>query len=184
LIVAVSERFGAQGDFPRAYVIAHEIGHHVQHLLGTSDRVRAKGSDEGANSAAVRLELQADCFAGVWAHSTGSRKLLEQGDIDESLRAASAIGDDRLQRNATGTVTPETWSHGHPRKEHGGFAKATRTGAWKRAIRLAQQHFRSDGELHREAPQLRHPLSVLSFIMLKERSLRLIDGGLRVRNTL
>ncbi|HEU4409795.1 MAG TPA: neutral zinc metallopeptidase [Polyangiaceae bacterium] len=109
----LSGRFGARGDFAQAYVLAHEVGHHVQHLLGTTDRVsRARGDQRGETSASVRLELQADCYAGVWAHSTGQRNLLESGDIDEALGAASAIGDDRLQRQSTGTVTPETWTHG------------------------------------------------------------------------
>jgi predicted metalloprotease len=109
----LSGRFGAKGDFAQAYVLAHEVGHHVQNLLGTNDRVgRARGDQQGANSAAVRLELQADCYAGVWAHSTGQRKLLESGDVEEALGAATAIGDDRLQRQSGGTVSPETWTHG------------------------------------------------------------------------
>lgn len=109
----LSGRFGAKGDFAQAYVLAHEVGHHVQHLLGTSDKVtRARGDQQGASSASVRLELQADCYAGVWAKSTEQRKLLEAGDIDEALGAATAIGDDRLQRQSGGTVSPETWTHG------------------------------------------------------------------------
>lgn len=109
----LSGRFGAKGDFAQAYVLAHEVGHHVQRLLGTSDRVtRARGDQQGESSASVRLELQADCYAGVWAHSTEQRKLLEAGDIDEALGAATAIGDDRLQRQSGGSVTPETWTHG------------------------------------------------------------------------
>jgi predicted metalloprotease len=106
-------RLGARGDFAEAYVIAHEIGHHVQKLLGTSDRLHeARGSEKGAGGASVRLELQADCFAGIWGHSTAQRDLLEKGDLDEALGAASAIGDDRLQRQARGTVNPEKWTHG------------------------------------------------------------------------
>lgn len=110
----LEERFGAPGDFAQAYVIAHEIGHHVQKLLGTSDRVHAASSREqgGAQGLSVRLELQADCYAGIWAHSTERRDILEKGDIEEALRAAAAIGDDRLQRQSTGTVHPETWTHG------------------------------------------------------------------------
>ncbi|AKT41563.1 KPN_02809 family neutral zinc metallopeptidase [Chondromyces crocatus] len=110
----LSKRFGARGDFAQAYVIAHEIGHHVQHLMGTNDRVRsaARGQQEGASGLAVRLELQADCYAGVWAHSTGQRDLLEAGDVDEALGAAAAIGDDRLQRESGGAVQPESWTHG------------------------------------------------------------------------
>lgn len=107
----LKQRFGAPGDFAQAYVIAHEIGHHVQHLLGFDRKVSARDR-AGQNSAAVRLELQADCFAGIWAHDTAQRDLLETGDVEEALRAAAAIGDDRLQRQSTGNVTPETWTHG------------------------------------------------------------------------
>jgi predicted metalloprotease len=91
-------------------VVAHEIGHHIQKLLGVTDRrsVTARGATGGS----VRLELQADCYAGIWAHSTGERNLLEAGDIDSALGAAAAVGDDRLQRMATGTVSPESWTHG------------------------------------------------------------------------
>ena len=107
-------RFGAPGDFAQAYVLAHEIGHHVQNLLGISDRTRAgqRQRPDSASALSVRLELQADCFAGIWAHSTKERHLLEAGDIEEALGAAAAIGDDRLQKQATGTVHPETWTHG------------------------------------------------------------------------
>jgi predicted metalloprotease len=110
----LKQRFGAPGDFAQAYVIAHEVGHHVQNLLGTSARVQEAPSDqqEGANGLSVRLELQADCYAGVWGRATEQRKILEAGDIEEALRAASAIGDDRLQKQASGTVTPETFTHG------------------------------------------------------------------------
>jgi uncharacterized protein len=110
----LKRRFGAPGDFAQAYVIAHEIGHHVQHVLGLTDRVHnaAPAQRQGEDSASVRLELQADCLAGVWARSTRERDLLEQGDIDEALAAAAAIGDDRLQQQNTGTVSPESWTHG------------------------------------------------------------------------
>src|SRR5205085_4770617 len=102
----LEQRFHARGDFAQAYVIAHEIGHHVQTLMGTSDRVhRARRSaQEGAGGLSVRLELQADCYAGIWGHSTSHRDILESGDVDEALGAASAIGDDRLQKQSTGTV--------------------------------------------------------------------------------
>jgi predicted metalloprotease len=103
------QRFGAPGDFAQAYVITHEIGHHVQHLLGAFDK---HPSREGAEGNSVRMELQADCYAGLWAHSTQKRNLLEQGDIDEALRAASAIGDDQLQRQSSGEVVPESFTHG------------------------------------------------------------------------
>jgi hypothetical protein len=110
----LAQRFGAKGDFAQAYVLAHEIGHHVQKLLGATAMVKSfrRNQREGEAGANVRLELQADCFAGVWAHSTEKRGLLEAGDIDEALKAAAAVGDDRLQRRATGHVAPETFTHG------------------------------------------------------------------------
>ena len=110
----LKNRFGASGDFAEAYVIAHELGHHVQNLLGISGKVEREqrsNSDE-ANALSVRLELQADCLAGVWGHSTQQRNILEAGDVDEALNAASAVGDDRIQKQATGRVNPETWTHG------------------------------------------------------------------------
>lgn len=106
----LAQRFGARGDFAQAYVMAHEIGHHVQHILGDGSRRGAR--DEGESGGSVRVELQADCYAGVWAKSTQTRHLLEPGDLDEALRAASAIGDDRLQRQGQGRVQPESWTHG------------------------------------------------------------------------
>ncbi len=108
----LQKKLGAEGDFAAAYVIAHEIGHHVQKLLGTSERVRAAGRDEGATSNSVRLELQADCYAGVWGHFAQTKGMLEAGDAEEALGAANAIGDDTLQRRGRGRVTPETFSHG------------------------------------------------------------------------
>jgi uncharacterized protein len=108
------DRFGAPGDFAQAYVIAHEFGHHVQNVLGISDDVR-RGQQEHpdeANELSVRLELQADCLAGVWARSAYQEGLLESGDLEEGLAAASAIGDDRIQRQAGRRVDPETWTHG------------------------------------------------------------------------
>jgi predicted metalloprotease len=108
-------RLGAPGDFAQAYVIAHEVGHHVQNLLGTMDQVnqmRSRGGTE-ANAMSVRLELQADCYAGLWAHHAERAKpMLESGDVEEALGAASAIGDDRLQRQTQGTVVPESFTHG------------------------------------------------------------------------
>ena len=110
------ERFNAPGDFAEAYVIAHEVGHHVQNLLGTADRVREsqeRGSATEANRQSVRLELQADCFAGVWANRADRQsQIIEAGDVDEALTAASAIGDDRLQRQTQGHVTPDSFTHG------------------------------------------------------------------------
>ena len=110
----LSDRFGAPGDFAQAYVIAHEFGHHVQNVVGTSDRVQQaqRSKREDANELSVRLELQADCFAGVWGHSAAQRDLLEPGDLEEGLAAAAAVGDDRIQREATGRTNPETWTHG------------------------------------------------------------------------
>ena len=110
----LSQRFGAPGDFAQAYVLAHEVGHHVQKLLGVSDQVtdmqRRAGSQEEANALSVRLELQADCFAGVYAHH--NQQYLEPGDVEEGLRAAAAIGDDRIQKQSQGYVAPESWTHG------------------------------------------------------------------------
>ena len=113
---ALRERLGAPGDFAQAYVIAHEVGHHVQNLLGTMERVhqmRSGGDQAAANQMSVRLELQADCYAGLWAHHQERTKpILETGDVEEALGAASAIGDDRLQRQSQGTVVPESFTHG------------------------------------------------------------------------
>ncbi|MCD6735158.1 MAG: zinc metallopeptidase [Burkholderiaceae bacterium] len=110
------ERLGAPGDFAQAYVVAHEVGHHVQNLLGTMeqmDRARRRVSEQQYNALSVRLELQADCFAGVWANrSQQARNWLEDGDIEEGIGAASAVGDDRLQKQSQGVVTPETFTHG------------------------------------------------------------------------
>ncbi len=126
----LSGKLGARGDFAQAYVIAHEIGHHVQNLLGTSDRVqKLRGAEQkGATGVSVRLELQADCFAGIWAHSTSQRDLLEQGDIEEALGAAAAIGDDRLQRQSRGTVNPETWTHGSSEQRSRWFPRGYKDG--------------------------------------------------------
>lgn len=109
----LESRFGAPGDFAQAYVLAHEVGHHVQTLLGTSDEARramSRTSRAQANRISVRLELQADCYAGVWAHH--AQGLLDPGDIDEGLAAAGAVGDDRLQRQAQGRVMPDSFTHG------------------------------------------------------------------------
>jgi predicted metalloprotease len=112
----LSTRFGAPGDFAEAYVVAHEVGHHVQNLLGTAAKVhdlQQRVSKVEANALSVRMELQADCYAGVWAKNAAqSRQLLEAGDVEEGLNAASAIGDDRLQRQAQGYVVPDAFTHG------------------------------------------------------------------------
>ena len=111
------ERFHAPGEFAQAYVIAHEVGHHVQNLLGTAQRVhearRRAASEAQANALSVRMELQADCYAGVWASRTdAARGILEPGEMEQALVAAAAIGDDRLQRQSQGTVVPESFTHG------------------------------------------------------------------------
>lgn len=110
----LERRFGAPGKFAQAYVLAHELGHHVQNLLGIERKVRnLQGQNPGSgNALSVRLELQADCFAGVWAKSTQQRNLLESGDVESALGAAAAVGDDRLQRASGGRVSPETFTHG------------------------------------------------------------------------
>jgi predicted metalloprotease len=112
----LSNRFGAPGDFAQAYVIAHEVGHHVQKVLGIEeqvDKARASMTETQANALSVRVELQADCLAGVWAnHANQEKGLIESGDIDEALQAASAVGDDTLQKEATGRVMPDSFTHG------------------------------------------------------------------------
>ena len=107
-------RFGAPGDFAQAYVLTHELGHHVQHLLGTDERVRRaqQANPDQANALSVHLELQADCYAGIWAHATQQEQMLETGDVEEALNAAAAVGDDRIQRAATGRVNADSFTHG------------------------------------------------------------------------
>jgi predicted metalloprotease len=108
------QRFGASGDFAQAYVLAHEIGHHVQKVLGIEEKVHQamENDPQRAKQYSVRLELQADCYAGIWAHSTQQRNVLEAGDVEEGLRAAAAVGDDRLQRMAGKRVNPDSFTHG------------------------------------------------------------------------
>ncbi len=110
----LSTRFGAKGDFAQAYVLAHEIGHHVQHLLGTDAQVRSRqeSNPDAANELSVRMELQADCYAGVWGHDAASRGKLEAGDVEEALGAASAVGDDRIQQQTQGRVNVDAFTHG------------------------------------------------------------------------
>jgi uncharacterized protein len=107
-------RFGAPGDFAQAYVLAHEVGHHVQNVLGIEREMRrAQQRNPGAaNELSVRMELQADCFAGIWGHSTAQRDILDPGDVEEGLNAAAAIGDDRIQKQSTGRISPESFTHG------------------------------------------------------------------------
>jgi predicted metalloprotease len=111
----LAQRFGAPGEFAQAYVVAHEVGHHIQTLLGTSARVqqaRSRVSEAEGNQLSVRQELQADCYAGVWGHHAARQNWLEEGDVEDGLRAAAAIGDDRLQRQSQGYVVPESFTHG------------------------------------------------------------------------
>jgi len=126
------QRLGAPGDFARAYVIAHEVGHHVQHQLGVTDKVdaaRQRGGQVQANALLVRLELQADCFAGVWTHHSQKGKgWLEQGDLEEAMNAASQIGDDTLQRRTQGTVVPESFTHGTSEQRVSWFKRGQQSG--------------------------------------------------------
>jgi predicted metalloprotease len=128
----LQDRFHAPGEFAQAYVIAHEIGHHVQNLLGISDKVHSmqQGADKvTANNLSVRLELQADCLAGIWAyHADRSRNIVEAGDIEAALRAASSIGDDRIQRQAQGYVVPESFTHGSSEQRVRWFKQGIETG--------------------------------------------------------
>jgi len=128
----LERRFGAPGDFAQAYVIAHEVGHHVQNLLGIStevqNRQRAAPSQADANALSVALELQADCLAGVWGHHAQRGGLLEPGDLEEGMAAAAAIGDDRLQRQAGGRVAPESFTHGSSEQRVAWFARGYRSG--------------------------------------------------------
>jgi predicted metalloprotease len=126
----LAQRFGAEGDFAQAYVLAHEIGHHVQTLVGTEQQVRQLQGDNPAqrNELSVRMELQADCYAGIWGHSTARRELLEQGDVEEALGAAAAIGDDRIQRMSRGRVSPESFTHGSSADRVAWFRRGLQTG--------------------------------------------------------
>jgi len=125
-------QLGAPGDFAQAYVVAHEVGHHVQHLMGITDKIdamRDRVSEAQGNALSVRLELQADCFAGVWAyHAQQAKNWLEQGDLEEALNAASQIGDDTLQRNAGGRIRPESFTHGTSQQRMTWFKRGLQTG--------------------------------------------------------
>ncbi len=131
----LKSRLGAPGDFAQAYVIAHEVGHHVQKLLGISDRMdqqRARASEAQANALSVRLELQADCFAGVWAfHAQNARQILEQGDVEEAMNAAAKIGDDALQSAGGGAVVPESFTHGTSAQRQRWFSTGLKSGSVK-----------------------------------------------------
>ena len=127
----LERRLGAPGDFAQAYVVAHEVGHHLQHLLGTMDRVdsaRGRMSEEQNNQLSIRLELQADFLAGVWAHYAQKKGVVEPGDIEEALGAASAVGDDRLQRQSQGYVVPDSFTHGTSEQRIRWFRKGLETG--------------------------------------------------------
>lgn len=123
-------RFGASGEFAQAYVIAHELGHHVQKILGIESKVRAaqQQNPQMANQLSVRLELQADCYAGVWGHSTEQRNILEQGDVESGLNAAAAVGDDHIQKMTRGEVMPEKFTHGTSAQRVQWFQQGLTTG--------------------------------------------------------
>jgi hypothetical protein len=139
----LSSRFGAPGDFAQAYVVAHEVGHHVQYLMGIAKQVneaQQRMSKADANALSVRMELQADCFAGVWAKNAAqSRQLLEAGDVDEGLRAASAIGDDRLQKQAQGYVVPDAFTHGSSEQRVRWFRRGLESGTLEACDTFAAQ---------------------------------------------
>jgi len=126
----LKNRFGASGEFAQAYVIAHELGHHVQKILGTESKVRMaqQRNPQQANDLSVRLELQADCYAGVWGNSTEKRNILEEGDVESGLHAAAAVGDDRIQKMTTGEVMPEKFTHGTSAQRVKWFKQGLTTG--------------------------------------------------------
>jgi uncharacterized protein len=136
----LKQRFGVPGEFAQAYVIAHEIGHHVQKLTGIEQKARAaqQRNPGAANQISIALELQADCFAGVWGHSTDQRKLLDPGEVKEGLNAAAAVGDDRLQRMSTGRVNPETFTHGSSQQRMEWFQRGFSTGDMNQCNTFAQ----------------------------------------------
>ncbi len=125
------DRFGAPGEFAQAYVLAHELGHHVQKLLGTESKVQtlSRGDPSRANPLSVRLELQADCYAGIWGHATEQRKIIDDADVAAGLRAAAAVGDDRIQRMTTGHVSPESFTHGSSAQRTEWFRRGLQGGA-------------------------------------------------------
>jgi len=128
----LKERFNAPGDFAQAYVIAHEVGHHVQNQLGIMQKVqemRSRVDEVRANDLSVRTELQADCFAGLWAHHANkARQIIESGDIEEALNAASSIGDDRIQKQTQGHVVPDSFTHGSSEQRVRWFRRGLETG--------------------------------------------------------
>jgi hypothetical protein len=136
----LKQRFGAPGEFAQAYVLAHEIGHHIQKLIGIEEKVHAQQQRDprSANQLSVRLELQADCFAGVWGYTTSRRNLLAEGEVQQGLNAAAAVGDDRLQRMSTGHVNPDTFTHGSSQQRMEWFQKGFSSGDWKACNTFAQ----------------------------------------------
>jgi len=136
----LKQRFGAPGEFAQAYVLAHEIGHHIQKLVGVEAKVRAaqQRDPRSANQLSVRLELQADCFAGVWGYSTSQRNLLAPGEVQQGLTAAGAVGDDRLQRMSTGHVNPDSFTHGSSQQRMDWFQKGFSSGDMKVCNTFAQ----------------------------------------------
>ena len=127
----MKHKLGANGDFAQGYVIAHEVGHHVQKLLGTEAKVRQlqqNASQTEANALSVRLELQADCYAGVWGHSMQQQGVLDAGDLEEALNAATAMGDDRLQKRSQGLVIPDTFTHGTSEQRYNWFKRGMDSG--------------------------------------------------------
>src|SRR5580765_794488 len=127
----LKQRFGAPGEFAQAYVLAHEIGHHVQKIIGVESKVRQmqQGNRQLQNALSVKMELQADCLAGVWAHSTQQRDLLEKGDVESALGAAAAVGDDRLQKMSAGHVSPDSFTHGSSAQRMQWFQNGFRSGS-------------------------------------------------------
>ena len=127
----LKQRFGAPGEFAQAYVLAHEIGHHVQKIIGIENKVRQlqQSNPRAGNQLSVAMELQADCFAGVWAHTTQQRGLLDPGDVESALGAASAVGDDHIQKMTRGTVQPETFTHGSSAQRMSWFRKGLDSGS-------------------------------------------------------
>ncbi len=137
----LKQRFGAPGEFAQAYVLAHEIGHHVQKITGVENKVRQLQSSNpsAANPLSVAMELQADCFAGVWAHSTQQRGLLDPGDVESALHAAAAVGDDHIQQMTRGRVQPETFTHGSSQQRTEWFNKGLNSGSISACNTFAQQ---------------------------------------------